>query len=90
MPKYENRLKESLINLLLSNLKLQASFPRYWAISRKTGIKNMAGPIQNSLVAFQSSNVRPNAISTIPDNRTTKFLLNGTQSGTDGILLKVR
>jgi hypothetical protein len=27
-----------------------------------------------------SINNRPNAISTIPDNTTTKFLLNGTQS----------
>jgi hypothetical protein len=52
----------------------------------------MAKAHQNSLVAFPGSNVRPNAISTIPDNRTTKFLLNEPNQEPEpkSILLKVR
>jgi hypothetical protein len=33
---------------------------------------------------FQSSNVRPNAISTIPDNRTTKFSMEPNQEPEPG------
>jgi hypothetical protein len=49
----------------------------------KTRIKNRvkAHPIFTPCF-FQKIKVRPNAISTIADNKTTKFLLNETQSGT--------
>ena len=89
--------KKRRINRALSEFKApKASFPpRYWAtLPGKTKIKNRAKthPIVTRCF-FQNSNIRPNVISTTPDNMTTKSLLIGTQSGTwawKSILLKVR